>query len=183
MTVRHVLLLLVLIPQCAVAASQNNITDDDAVAVYSALIPSPISGKPVLVLNNTVKPTPCSLKDADIPDEDLRAAMQDFRRGSDVLRPLTWNRGAEFIDRKEYESYFRRGADKGWKRFFKAHPNAAGIIAFSAVGFNANRTAAVVYSATTSCSLCGVGKFHFLRKTSQGWVEVEPTFGTCGWIS
>jgi len=187
MTIRRFLLLLALIPLGAVvAANQSNVTDEDSVAVYSMLIPAPISGKPVLVLNGTVKPTPCWLKDSDIPDEDLRAAMQDFRRGNDVLRPLTWNRGAgtpEFIDRKEFESYFRRGADKGWKRFFKAHPKASGTIAFSAVGFNPNRTAAVVYSATTSCSLCGVGRFHFLRKTPQGWVKVEPNFGTCGWIS
>src|SRR5690349_19816582 len=186
MTVKPILSLLVLIPLSAVAANQSNkLTNDDAVSVYSALIPTPSSGKSVLVVNSTVKPAPCSLKDSDIPDEDLRAAMEDFRRGNDEPQHLEWNRGAgapEFIDRTEFESYFQRGAEKGWRRFFKAHPKAAGTIAFSAVGFNANSTAAVVYSAATSCSHCGLGRLHFLRKTTHGWAEVETTFGPC-WIS
>jgi hypothetical protein len=45
------------------------------------------------------------------------------------------------VDRKELDSYFRRGADEGWKKFYRAHPKASGTVAFSAVGFNDKRTA------------------------------------------
>jgi len=49
---------------------------------------------------------------------------------------------ANLIDSKERESYFRKGVDKGWKKFYRAHPKAAGTVVFSSVGFNNKRTAA-----------------------------------------
>jgi len=161
-------------------------TDVDAFAVYSALMPSPVGGKSVLVVNTTIKPT-CSLSHADIPDADFREAVQDFLRESNEAQILAGefrtSSRVDIVDRKELDSYFRRGVDKGWKKFYRVHPNASGTVAFSAVGFNDKRTAAVVYSEVVSCSECGVGALHFLKKENDGWTEIKPGFATCGWIS
>jgi hypothetical protein len=165
-------------------------TDVDAFDVYSAVMPRPISGKAVLVVNTTTKPETCSLTDADIaniPNADFREAMQDYRRANNELWILAGEfRGpvkADFVDRKELDSYFRKGADKGWKRFYGAHPNASGTVAFSAVGFNDKHIAAVVYVEIVSCSECAVGGLHLLQKGTNGWTEIKPDLTNCGWIS
>ena len=166
----------------------NTYLDIDAFNVYSALIPSPIGGKLVLVVSTTMKPDRCSLDDTSMPDADFREAVQDFQR----TNKQEWNLAEEFastsvkanlIDSKEWKSYFRKGIDKGWKKFYKAHPKAAGTVAFSAVGFNNKRTVAVVYREVVSCSECGVGSLHFLKKEATGWTEIKPGYATCGWIS
>jgi hypothetical protein len=166
----------------------NTYTDTDAFNVYSVLMPSPIGGKVVLVVSTTTKPDRCSLDDTSIPDADFREAVQDFQR----TNKQEWNLAEEFtrasvkanlIDSKEWKSYFRKGADKGWKKFYRAHPTAVGTVAFSSVGFNNKRTAAVVYREIVSCSECGVGSLHFLKKEATGWTEIKPGYATCGWIS
>jgi hypothetical protein len=161
-------------------------TDGDAFDVYSALMPSPIGVKSVLVVNTTIKPEGCPVSEADMPDADFREAVKDFHRENDEARILAGEFRspvkADFVDRRELDSYFRRGADKGWKKFYRAHPKASGTVAFSAVGFNDKRTAAVVYSAIVSCSECGVGALHFLKRGADGWTEIKPEFASC-WIS
>jgi hypothetical protein len=64
--------------------------------------------------------------------------------------------------------------DKGWRKFYRAHPKASGTVAFSAVGFNNKRTAAVVYSDVVSCSECGFGALHFMKRGADGWTEIKP---------
>lgn len=166
-------------------------TDRDAFDVYSALMPSPIGGKSVMVVNTTIKPERCTLSAAEMaaemPDTDFREAVQDFHRKNDEARILAGEFRspvkADLVDRKELDSYFRRGADRGWKKFYKAHPKADGTVAFSAVGFNDKRTVAVVYSEVASCSECGAGSLRFLEKKTEGWIEIKPGFAACGWIS
>jgi hypothetical protein len=136
-------------------------TDPDAFNVYLALMPTPINGRAVLVVDATRNPERCSLNDESIPDPDFREAMHDFHRANKQVRTLARDFRsavkAELIHSEELKSYFRKSADKGWKAFYKAHPQASGTIAFSAVGFNHTRTAALVYSEIVSCSECGVG--------------------------
>jgi hypothetical protein len=161
--------------------------DPDAFNVYSALMPTPINGRAVLVVDATRKAERCSLNDESMPDSDFREAMQDFHRANKqvwtLAKEFRSSVQADLIDSKELKSYFRKSADKGWKTFYKTHPQASGTIAFSAVGFNHKRTAAVVYSEIVSCSECGVGGLHFLRKEAAGWTEIKPGFPDCGWIS
>jgi len=174
-------------PPIASCQTPVEYADPDAFNVYSALIPTPISGRAVLVVDATRNPPRCSLNEEDIPDPDFREALQDFHRANEQVRTLAKefrsSVKADLIDSKELKSYFRKSADKGWKKFYKAHPKASGTIAFSAVGFNHKRTAAVVYSEIVSCSECGVGGLHFLRKETAGWTEIKPGFPACGWIS
>jgi len=170
--------------------SPNTYTDVDAFDVYSAVMPRPIGGKALLVVNTTTKSDMCSPTDAAIANVDVpfREAMQDYRRANNEIRVLAGEIhgavNADFVDRKELDSYFRKGADEGWKRFYRTHPNASGTVAFSAVGFNDKHTAAVVYFETLSCSLCAVGGLHFLQKGTNGWTEVKPDGANrCEWIS
>jgi hypothetical protein len=91
-------------------------TDGDAFDVYSALMPSPIGGESVMVVNTTITPEKCPLSVAEMPDTDFREAVQDFHRKNGEARILVGELRsplkADFVDRMELDSYFRRGAHR-----------------------------------------------------------------------
>ena len=71
----------------------------------------------------------------------------------------------------------------GWKAYYKKFPNSNGYIWFSAVGFNAEKTKAIVYVSHLCGSLCGGGGPHFLERKDGKWVaaDVQVSFGV--WAS
>jgi hypothetical protein len=75
-----------------------------------------------------------------------------------------------------------RGVD-GWKEFYKNHPDSGGWIALSAVGFNDDKTVAVVYHAHHCGNLCGGGGFTVLQKKDGKWRPFEFKGAACAWAS
>jgi hypothetical protein len=161
--------------------------DSDAFDVYTVFVRRQIGEKAILVVDATKKPERCSLKAESVADTDFREAIEDFQHTNEQVWTLSKefrsSVKADLIDSQELKSYFSKSADKGWKRFHRAHPEASGIVTFSAVGFNQKHTAAVVFTEIASCSECGVGSLHFLRKEAAGWSEIKSGFPTCGWIA
>jgi hypothetical protein len=70
----------------------------------------------------------------------------------------------------------------GWKNFYDRYPDSGGWNELSAVGFNADRTVAVVYVAH-HCGLCGEGSFHVLEKREGKWQPLKWKGSSCGWES
>lgn len=61
--------------------------------------------------------------------------------------------------------------------------NAPLIFTVSAVGFDPERTRAVVYVGHNCGGLCGGGQYHFLAKTNEQW-RVDHEHGSpCSWVS
>jgi hypothetical protein len=58
-----------------------------------------------------------------------------------------------------------------WKEFYKRYPGSGGIIVFSPVGFNPERTRAIVYSGDGCGLLCGEWNFHLFQKINGSWTE------------
>ncbi len=84
-----------------------------------------------------------------------------------------------FLSEKEQKQVFRKGQD-GWTRFNKKYPKAKRIISFSRVGFNQERTQALV-SVSMSCGgQCGEGGFILLQKENGKW-NVQKDIGL--WFS
>jgi hypothetical protein len=161
-------------------------SDEEAFRIYSAIMPGLIAGKAMLVEDTTAKRPGNCLKDESVSDPDLREALADYHHVNEHIWILSgeFDKGSkrDFVQRTELDSFFRKSVGKGWEKFYRKHPHAAGFVSFSAVGFNKDRSAAVVYSAATSCAFCASGGLHFMKKGPKGWVELKDA-PTCRWIS
>ena len=71
----------------------------------------------------------------------------------------------------------------GWENFYKQHPDSGGFIVLSAVGFNADKTVAVVYMGHSCGNLCGEGRFHVLQKKDGKWSPLNWKGKSCSWVS
>lgn len=79
-------------------------------------------------------------------------------------------RGPVFmINERHFKSMFRKSVDKGWKTFYKYHPNAEGVFTFSDVGYSADKKSAVVYYAIRRNGLNGRGALAVLQLGEEGW--------------
>jgi hypothetical protein len=110
--------------------------------------------------------------------EDLRAKNKEsfkFTRNFNISRQYA------LISDAEIESIFKGGVGDGWKRFNEKYPKSNGISTFSRVGFNADKTQALVYRGNRCEGLCGSGLYYLLSKKNGVWTitgNVGPS-----WIS
>ena len=70
-----------------------------------------------------------------------------------------------------------------WEIFEARYPESRGWVAFSAVGFNQDRTVAVVHVSHSCGELCGTAGFHVLKKKNDVWIPVEFEGWGCWVIS
>lgn len=88
----------------------------------------------------------------------------------------------EFVFEKELDAIFANGPG-GWKSFYEKYPKSGGFNEVSAVGFNADKTVAVVYVAHSCGGLCGGGSFHVLQKKDGNWQALKWKGSECKWVS
>ncbi len=82
------------------------------------------------------------------------------------------------ISNEEMLAFFSKGPGHGWKKFNRKYPHKA-LLSVSAVGFNSDKTLAMVATESDCGSLCGSGGISFLRKANGAWKEFEPTGTIC----
>lgn len=61
----------------------------------------------------------------------------------------------------------------GWDFFYKKYPDSQGITTLSRVGFNIDKTKALVYFGTQSDGLAGTGYYVILQKEINRWKIVK----------
>ncbi len=88
----------------------------------------------------------------------------------------------EFVFDKELDAMFADGP-AGWKKFYEKYPDSGGYNEVSAVGFNADKTVAIVYVAHSCGGLCGGGSFHVLEKKDGKWQKLNWKGTECTWAS
>ena len=71
----------------------------------------------------------------------------------------------------------------GWEGFYQRYPDSGGWMELSAVGFNVNKTVAVVYMGHHCGPLCGGGGFQVLEKKDGKWVALDWKGSSCAWAS
>jgi len=59
----------------------------------------------------------------------------------------------------------------GWETFYKLYPGSGGYLVMSPVGFNKDKTLAIVYTGSACGGLCGSWRFHLLEKVQGTWKE------------
>jgi hypothetical protein len=74
----------------------------------------------------------------------------------------------------------RDSENDGWKMFHKKYPTAGGFITLSRVGFNKEKTQALIYAAHNCGWLCGEGNYILLVKKDNIWKIEEKLMN---WIS
>jgi hypothetical protein len=84
--------------------------------------------------------------------------------------------------KKDIFSLFEKGSS-GWDDFYAAHPNSGGWFDLSAVGFNEDKTIAVVYMSNHCGWVCGRGDFKVLQKREGKWEDLPWQGGRCLWVS
>lgn len=110
--------------------------------------------------------------------DDLRPKNKESFK---FARNFNLDRQYVLLSGEENRTLFKPGVGDGWKSFREKYPKAGGIVTFSRVGFNADRTQALVYRGYQCGGLCGGGNYYLLSRKNGVWVidgHVGPS-----WIS
>jgi len=164
------------------------VSDPDAYEVYSTILPLewPIRhahAKQPLVLNETRTYRMC-LRPGPESDSRIAPAIADYLKVNDK----TWLFDRKFHIEDDYDLISSQQiksalGDGQWDKFHERYPNSRGWIELSAVGFNPDKTVAVVYMGHYCGPLCGGGGFYVLEKKDGKWVYLELKGESCAWAS
>lgn len=95
-----------------------------------------------------------------------------------LLRKLAIEKPYRLVPESVIAGFFKHSVDEGWQSF-DLHFRAAGYFDMSAVGFNGDKTQALVYIGHSCGNVCGGGTYHLLEKKAGKWEEVFST--RCSW--
>lgn len=84
------------------------------------------------------------------------------------------------IDERETHGIFAWHAVDGWNHFHKRFPDSDGFTKFSRVGFDANKSLALVYVSYSCDRRCAEGGYYLLEKGNHGW-KVTSKYAV--WVS
>jgi CubicO group peptidase (beta-lactamase class C family) len=162
----------------------------EAYEVYSAILPSEWSWKDAkakwLVIRQATTAYEMCLSPDAASQQLIGPAIADYvqqnkqpwllQRKFDIEKPYT------LLSANEETAAFQ-SSPGGWQGFYQMYADSGGIIELSAVGLNADKTVAVVYSGHHCGSLCGGGGFQVLQKKAGKWQPLTWNGGSCMWAS
>jgi hypothetical protein len=160
---------------------------DEAYLVYGALLPFEegyINAQKSLVIQRETVPTtvPAGSDTLDLSclNKSLAGRFNDAIADFDRVNTRRWLLQAKVRSLKAYklvsadaiQAFFKdQDLKHSWDAFYKRYPGSGGFLTVTAVGFNRDKTLAVVHSGTTCGSLCGSWALHFLQKVDGEWKE------------
>lgn len=164
------------------------ITDPDVYAIYSAHV---AGAKP----EGRVPPAPLIIQaDTETWDQtgcilepiksEWQEVITDYGRqnakASTIQDRLRLNVPYEFVSKEALLATL--GSQGNWPEFHRLHPGSGGFMSFSAIGFNADKTRAMLHANYGCGGMCGTGGFFFFEKVDGRWVALKP-LTTCVTIS
>lgn len=166
--------------------------EPEAYAVYEAILGEPFlaqaKAKSLLVQRETEGAPLCEGWDKESQPR-IRSAISDYQtkvKTAWLLQPVLELSVPSIVASKmEIASYFN-SEDSSGSAFDRQYPDSHGYVVLSAVGFNADRTIAIVSEtfvsrpAATRHIVNSAGGFHALEKRDGHWVPAKLP-GTCGW--
>ena len=181
-------LLAVALLSCA-AAGPSTALDDDY-AVYAALVEDRYlwEGVDLIVIRDETSVFPLGLDVTyeqvaqGVPDLE-EATYADFLAANKKPTPLdgSLDLGFEYVlvSSQELEDIFADGAGS-YDTFYDRFPDSQGVMELSRVGFNSDRTQALVYVGNQFAPLGGAGYYLLLNKDGGTW---QVNFELPLWIS
>ena len=189
--------------RCSVSCQSNEpsiYNDNDSYDVYSSVLslPSGISNLPrsklLLIRQDTLssfgafvdqKPdTTTCLKPTDEFKPIVGPAIEDL-----LLKNKTkWRLRKQFDIETPYklvssEQILELIKTQGWAGFNKAYPDSGAFIDLSAVGFNLDKSIAVLHKGGWCGELCGEGAYYVMQKKQGKWVPLDQWAIGCSWVS
>ena len=183
------LLVLMVIPQ----ANRSAIRDADAYAIYSALMSSNWLSTDidtnVLLIQDVAEPARGGRCDLPLermaqPWHEALAALRQRSANPGVWQPnFTLNLPYRLVPKSTLERFFAPTVMDGWTPFAAAYPDARGFIELSPVGYDRDRSHAVVYVTYMCGGLCGEGGYNFWTRQNGEWRPADPAPGSgyCRW--
>ena len=159
------------------------VSDEDC-SVYSAIL-AKRSQDEVIVINDYTSQglladaTNINKRESGLTQHTINDYQKKKEKSQKLANNFKMTNRVIFLNEKEEKEIFREGQD-GWAKFNKIYPKANGIINFSRVGFNRDKTQALVYRGFGCGWLCGQGDFIVLRKVDGKWI-IEQEIGL--WVS
>jgi hypothetical protein len=115
---------------------------------------------------------------------EWQEVVTDYRRTnakvSTIQGRLRLNMPYEFVSKEALLATL--GSQGNWPEFHRLHPGSGGFMSLSAIGFNADKTRAMLYSSHGCGGMCGSGGFFLFEKVNGRWMGTEP-MKTCVMIS
>ena len=179
--------------QAGPATTHAPLTDPEAYAVIAAVISSesPATDARVkrLVIQNTT--TTYNFGQCFPEGEPLRGewkpVVDDYKQQNrstwTLMAMFPLERPYDLVSKAEIMAPFKAAGIEGWDLFYKEHPDSGGYINVSAVGFDADKTRAMLYVGHSCGGLCGSGMYHFMEKVDRQWREAKLNISKCMWIS
>jgi hypothetical protein len=158
---------------------------DEAYQVYNLILPNEeVYGGSTLVIKEETVPEVHSDDPREFPSgpedcvdppvaERFNDAIVDYNHLNQqrwsLQRNFQLTRPYEIVSSDTLKVVFEHG---GWDAFHKRYPGSGGFLIMSAVGFNKDKTRAIVYTGASCGSLCGSWSFHLLEKVDGSWKQV-----------
>lgn len=181
------ILLLLLFSSFPTQTTSSAYDDADAYEVYATILPSEwplrVAHAKQLVIRRETRSYQMCLK----PDTEIQARfgppMADYIRQNEkkwFLQPRFSLASPYQFFEGSFDAVLKQG---GWDEYYRQYPESGGLIELSAVGFNVDKTVAVVYMGHSCGMLCGGGTFHVLEKVDGKWKPFEWKGSSCAWAS
>jgi hypothetical protein len=169
--------------------------DPDAYAVYAVLLAS--QKEKFLVIQSELSCAPngssSGIEGAAEFKKVWGVAVEDyerqFRQKRSLVRNFSLDVPYQLLPKADIMLAFKlppgtkAQLGEGWLKFYSKCPEARGYYYFSAVGFDENKTHAIVQTNNWCGILCGGGYPHFFDKTDGNWHEVSVKATIRGWAS
>jgi hypothetical protein len=163
--------------------------DPDAYAIYAVLLTAHMEN--FFVIESEMQYLP-SVKESGIKGGPeftkvwgavLADYVDKFHQKWTLTHDLPLDVPYELVTKAEIGTLFKSTVTSGWQNFTGRYPGARGYYSFSAVGFNEEKTHAIVQMNNLCGSLCGYGSPHFLEKVDGKWREIKVTAKYSFWVS
>jgi hypothetical protein len=183
------------VPANSESPDPPTITDAEAYAVYASLLPDhwliQHARATSLVFQRETSTRPMCDPIGKTDNEVWRPVVEAFRSANAQTRAIHAGEPLGFpyavVPAREIRAIFEY-SDTAWVwiDFLAKFPGSAGCIDVSAVGFDEQKTRAMVYLAHHCGYLCGGGRYYYLEKSEGRWQKVRRGLkGTpsCFWAS
>jgi hypothetical protein len=161
----------------------------EAYEVYSTVLPEEWTWKDAKAKLLAIRDQTVAYEMCVKPDEEskkiLGSAIRDYVKANET----PWLLQSDFRIEKPYRLIPSGEMDKlarekqGWETLLRFYPGSVGWLELSAVGFNEDKTVAVVYVGHHCGALCGGGGFYVLQKKDGKWQPLKWKGTSCAWAS
>lgn len=103
-----------------------------------------------------------------IPPE-VRTDFKEKNKSSCLIKPSAGMPNLHFVSKREHDLMFRK-ASTGWNDFHKKYGKEASVLLLSRVGFNPEKTLALLHVSGGMGSMAGSGALYLFERKNGKWV-------------